>query len=118
MLTLAALGQQAGALHAYEQLRLRLDDQLGVLPGPELARAHLRVLRQQIPAAASGQSGPGDGPDTTDGPAGDGAPVPARWPGAVSGMVGGAPELAEPPQLAAEARGHGAGRRPLCPSTG
>ena len=51
MLTLAALGQQAAALHAYEQLRLRLDEQLGVLPGPELARAHLRVLRQQIPAA-------------------------------------------------------------------
>ena len=106
MLTLAALGQQAAALHAYEQLRLRLDEQLGVLPGPELARAHLRVLRQQIPAASSGQNGPGDGPDITDGPAaGDGAPVPAPWPGAVSGMVGGAPELAEPPQLAAEAAG-------------
>src|SRR5215470_9363209 len=52
MLTLAALGQQAAALHAYEELRLRLDEQLGVLPGPELARAHLRVLRQQIPGAA------------------------------------------------------------------
>ena len=94
MLTLAALGQQAAALHAYEQLRLRLDEQLGVLPGPELARAHLRVLRQQIPAATSGHNGPGDG-----------APVPAPWPGAVSGMVGGAPEVAEPPQLAAEAAG-------------
>src|SRR5215471_14757545 len=34
MLTLAALGQQAAALHAYEQLRLRLDEQLGVQPGP------------------------------------------------------------------------------------
>ena len=52
MLTLAATGQQAAALHAYEDLRCRLDEQLGVLPGPELARAHLRVLRQQIPAAA------------------------------------------------------------------
>ena len=87
MLTLAALGQQAAALHAYEQLRLRLDEQLGVLPGPELARAHLRVLRQQIPAA------------------GDSAPMPGPWPGAVSGMVSGAPELAEPPELTAEAAG-------------
>ena len=52
MLTLAATGQQAAALHAYEDLRCRLDEQLGVLPGPELARAHLRVLRQQVPAAA------------------------------------------------------------------
>jgi WD40 repeat protein len=77
-----------------------------VLPGPELARAHLRVLRQQIPAATSGHNGPSDGPDTTGGPAaGDGAPGPAPWPSAVNGMVGGAPEVAEPPQLAAEAAG-------------
>ena len=85
MVTLAALGQQAAALHAYEELRLRLDEQLGVQPGPELARAHLRVLRQQIPAALGSASMPGP------------------WPGAASGMVGEAPELAEPPPLAAEA---------------
>src|SRR5262249_7704932 len=36
----------------YEDLRDRLDEQLGVLPGPELARAHLRVLRQQVPETA------------------------------------------------------------------
>jgi DNA-binding SARP family transcriptional activator/DNA-binding XRE family transcriptional regulator len=87
MLTLATLGQQAAALHAYEELRVRLDEQLGVLPGPELARAHLRVLRQQIPAA------------------GESAPMRGPWPGAVSGMVDAAPELTEPPQLAAEAAG-------------
>ena len=61
MLTLAATGQQAAALHAYEGLRARLDEQLGVLPGPELADAHLRVLRQQLPAAeaetATGRAG-------------------------------------------------------------
>ena len=51
MLTLAALGQQAAALHAYEELRLRLDEQLGVLPGPELTEAHIRVLRQEILSA-------------------------------------------------------------------
>ena len=47
MLTLTALGQQAAALHAYEGLRHRLDEQLGVLPGAELARAHRQVLRQR-----------------------------------------------------------------------
>ncbi|HEY5360643.1 MAG TPA: BTAD domain-containing putative transcriptional regulator [Streptosporangiaceae bacterium] len=39
----------AAALGVYEQLRRRLDDQLGVLPGPELAAAHSRVLHQHIP---------------------------------------------------------------------
>ena len=29
------------ALRAYEELRIRLDEELGVQPGPELARAHL-----------------------------------------------------------------------------
>jgi WD40 repeat protein/DNA-binding SARP family transcriptional activator/DNA-binding XRE family transcriptional regulator len=58
MLTLAAAGQQAAALHAYEDLRLRLDEQLGVLPGPGLAQAHLRVLRQEVaPAGAKTAAG-------------------------------------------------------------
>src|SRR5262249_56971696 len=48
MLTLAALGQQAAALHAYEQLRLRLDDDPGAQPGPALAPAHLRVLPRRV----------------------------------------------------------------------
>jgi WD40 repeat protein/DNA-binding SARP family transcriptional activator len=87
MVTLAALGQQAAALHAYEQLRLRLDEQLGVLPGPELARAHLLVLRQQIPAA------------------GGLAPVPGPWPDAANDVVDEGPDLAESPQAAAEAAG-------------
>jgi DNA-binding SARP family transcriptional activator/DNA-binding transcriptional regulator YiaG len=49
MLALAAVGQQAAALRVYQELRGRLDEQLGVAPGPELADAQLRVLRQQIP---------------------------------------------------------------------
>lgn len=51
MLVLAGLGQQAAALSVYQDLRQRLDVQLGVRPGPQLAAAHLRVLRQEIPAA-------------------------------------------------------------------
>jgi DNA-binding SARP family transcriptional activator/tetratricopeptide (TPR) repeat protein/DNA-binding XRE family transcriptional regulator len=51
MLALAGGGQQASALHLYQNLRERLDDQLGVRPGPEVADAHLRVLRQQVPVS-------------------------------------------------------------------
>ena len=88
MLTLAATGQQAAALQAYEDLRRRLDEQLGVLPGPELARAHQRVLRQEVPVADAG---------TTTGRAGLAA--------AGFSQAGGVPGPPEPQQLAAEAIG-------------
>jgi DNA-binding SARP family transcriptional activator/Tfp pilus assembly protein PilF/DNA-binding XRE family transcriptional regulator len=52
MLALAGSGQQATALHLYEKLRRRLDDQLGIHPGAELSDAHLRVLRQQVPGSS------------------------------------------------------------------
>ena len=58
MAALAATGQQAAALGVYEDLRLRLDRELGVRPGRELAEVHLRVLRQEIPAAAVAALGP------------------------------------------------------------
>ena len=45
MVLLAATGQQATALSLYAELRARLDDELGVEPGHDLAEAHLRVLR-------------------------------------------------------------------------
>ncbi|MET8403593.1 BTAD domain-containing putative transcriptional regulator [Streptomyces sp900116325] len=47
--TLAAAGLQAEALVAFEEIRHRLLDELGVSPGPELSGAHLQVLRQQRP---------------------------------------------------------------------
>lgn len=50
MLALAGSGQQATALSAYETIRRRLSDELGVEPGSHLRAAHLRVLRQEIPA--------------------------------------------------------------------
>ena len=53
MAALAATGQQAAALGVYAEIRLRLDRELGVRPGRELADAQVRVLRQQIPAAAA-----------------------------------------------------------------
>jgi len=51
MIALAGTGRQAAALKVFEDLRHRLDEQLAVRPCAELADAHQRVLRQQIPAA-------------------------------------------------------------------
>lgn len=51
MIALAGSGQQSAALQVYEDLRARLDNQLGVLPSVELSSAHLRVLRQDVPAS-------------------------------------------------------------------
>ncbi|WP_326563718.1 AfsR/SARP family transcriptional regulator [Micromonospora peucetia] len=45
LLALAGGGQQAAALRLFEATRIRLVEELGVEPGPELAAAHLRVLR-------------------------------------------------------------------------
>jgi DNA-binding SARP family transcriptional activator/tetratricopeptide (TPR) repeat protein/DNA-binding XRE family transcriptional regulator len=47
ILTLAASGQQAEALAAYDRIRSALADQLGIDPGERLRSAQLAVLRQQ-----------------------------------------------------------------------
>jgi DNA-binding SARP family transcriptional activator/transcriptional regulator with XRE-family HTH domain len=54
MLTLAACGQQAAALSVFAQVRERLSDELGIIPGAELMEAHLRILRGKVrsPGAA------------------------------------------------------------------
>jgi DNA-binding SARP family transcriptional activator/DNA-binding XRE family transcriptional regulator len=49
MIALAGAGQQAAAFHVFEGIRGRLDREFAVYPGEELANAHLRVLRQDIP---------------------------------------------------------------------
>ena len=59
MIALAGSGQQAAALEVFGAIRRRLNDQLGIRPGAELAAAHARVLRQHIPAAAD-SAAPGD----------------------------------------------------------
>jgi DNA-binding SARP family transcriptional activator/Flp pilus assembly protein TadD len=66
-------GRQAEALEAYQQLRRRLVDELGIEPGPELSRLHRAVLRHdpelQPPGAMAGGgtaqapvTAPGHGP--------------------------------------------------------
>jgi DNA-binding SARP family transcriptional activator/transcriptional regulator with XRE-family HTH domain len=48
IIALAGSGQQAAAIGIYEDLRLRLDRELGLYPGAELSEAYVRVLRQDI----------------------------------------------------------------------
>jgi predicted ATPase/DNA-binding SARP family transcriptional activator len=50
MRALAATGRQADALAAYQALRTRLADELGLDPGPQLRAVHLEVLRGEITA--------------------------------------------------------------------
>jgi len=55
MIALAGSGQQAAAIRIYEDLRSRLDRELGLYPGEELVEAHVRVLRQDIRAGERGR---------------------------------------------------------------
>jgi len=95
MVALAGSGQQAAALEVFDAIRHRLDDQLGIRPGAELAAAHARVLGQHIPAA--NREGPGNaggaataaraGGETT-GPAAPAGPRAGPAPGTAPGPVG------------------------------
>jgi DNA-binding SARP family transcriptional activator len=52
MRTLAATGRQADALAAYEGLRARLADELGIDPAAAVQAVHLEVLRGKVPDGA------------------------------------------------------------------
>ena len=89
MIALAATGQQAAALSLYENVRQRLDDELGIRPGGELGNAHLLVLRQQITPA---EAAPAAHAGYLDLAASD-WPVPRQLPAPVRHFAGRAGEL-------------------------
>ncbi|MGW4380562.1 BTAD domain-containing putative transcriptional regulator [Kitasatospora sp. NPDC004531] len=66
ILALAGDGEQAAALEVFHRLRERLDEELGIAPGPEVDEAHLRVLRRQLapgaPVGGPAQLPAGSGP--------------------------------------------------------
>jgi tetratricopeptide (TPR) repeat protein len=49
MMVLATEDRQAEALQIYQDLRQRLDEQMGVLPGAAVQEAHARILRHEFP---------------------------------------------------------------------
>jgi DNA-binding SARP family transcriptional activator/tetratricopeptide (TPR) repeat protein/transcriptional regulator with XRE-family HTH domain len=103
MIALASTGRQAAALTLHEDLRRRLDEQLGVQPGPELADAHLRVLRQDLPGAR---------PSTRQSTPATWAPeVPKQLPALVPHFAGRAAELGMLTALLGQA-GRGTGPAP------
>ncbi|MEV7231903.1 BTAD domain-containing putative transcriptional regulator [Polymorphospora sp. NPDC051019] len=95
LLALAGAGQRARALEVYAETRRRLVEELGVEPAAELAAAHLRVLRHDMPdPEPEPQPGPRPAsvppPDAVPIPA---APVPAQLPTDVPGFTGRQAEL-------------------------
>ncbi|WP_090474750.1 AfsR/SARP family transcriptional regulator [Nakamurella panacisegetis] len=64
MTALAAAGRTADALAAYERLRERLADELGVDPDPRLQAQHLALLRGQTATVATDTERAGDPPPT------------------------------------------------------
>ena len=46
MTALAATGQQAAAVMLFGELMHRLDRELGIRPGPQLAATHVRIMRR------------------------------------------------------------------------
>jgi DNA-binding SARP family transcriptional activator/DNA-binding XRE family transcriptional regulator len=56
MIALAGCGQQAEALAVYQDLCGRLAEELGIVPGLDLAAAHQRVLCQDIPSLRADQA--------------------------------------------------------------
>ncbi|KKD05543.1 regulator [Streptomyces sp. WM6386] len=83
--------RQAEALNAYEDMRVRLRDELGVDPGEELRRVYEAVLRQDDAHLLR----PADPPAQTPSKPRDGAvPAPAELPHDAAGFAGRTDELA------------------------
>ena len=88
IIALTGAGQRAAAIRVYEDMRLRLDRELGLYPGDELGDAYLRVLRQDIRAGSGTRAGVR--PRALTAPA---HVVPRQLPAAPRGFTGRAGEL-------------------------
>ena len=80
---LAAAGRRVEALRRYEELRIRLRDELGVDPGSDLRQTHLRLLRDDTPGATAALP-PAAGPPET----GSAREVPRLLPADIRTLVG------------------------------
>jgi DNA-binding SARP family transcriptional activator len=94
-------GRQADAFAAYDRIRRRLADELGVDPGPVLQQLHRWILSGDPAAMAA--------PRTSGEPAPSDRTVPRQLPSAVPGFVGRATQLERLDAVIAEAE---PGRRP------
>ncbi|MGW6272357.1 AfsR/SARP family transcriptional regulator [Streptomyces sp. NPDC055060] len=79
MRALSAAGRNADALGVYEEMRGRLDDELGVDPSAELKDLHLALLRGEVEQPAA--------------PAAEAAPAPHRLPARLTSFIGRDAEL-------------------------
>ena len=93
--------EQAAALRLFAELRARLSEELGIEPGVELQQAHLRVLRQQLPAAVVAGAGPGEEPSTDTPTPVQALAKPAQLPADVAAFTGRSQHLGELDRLLA-----------------
>lgn len=88
MIALSGTGRRPEALQAYQRLRTRLADELGLDPGAELREVHAAILRGEagagLPAESAHRSPPAGA-----------RPVPAQLPAAAAGFTGRGAQLAE-----------------------
>ena len=98
LVALASCGEQGEALRIFSSVTRRLDRELGVQPGDELRRAHLRILHQELPWP---RKGPGIDPAVPGEPPVPASrtavaalrPPPSQMPAATPGFVGRTAEL-------------------------